>query len=214
MFSSIKIFYRNVFSHLQTTGSVAPSSRFLANAMTDGVTRKSQPLRILEAGPGTGPFTKRIARLMQDEDRLDLCELNDGFVEHLRTLIQIDPALNHHRERIEIFHKPVQELEGEHCYDYILSGLPFNNFDPGLVQSILDNYQRLLKPDGQLTFFEYAWVRNMKKLFVRGTERERISRIAQVLGEFLSQNEVEMRFVALNVPPSVVHVCRFDRSTE
>lgn len=209
MLSSVKVFYRNVYSHLNTTGSIAPSSRFLANAMVEGITRKSEPLRILEAGPGTGPFTKKIARMMEDGDRLDLCELNDGFVQHLRGLIETDPAMKHHRERIGIFHKPVQELEGERCYDYIVSGLPFNNFDPALVQGILENYKRLLKPEGRLTFFEYAWVRNMKKPFVWGAERERVDRVGQILGEFLSHYEVETRFVALNFPPSVVHVCRF-----
>lgn len=208
--SSIPVFYRNVVRHLKTTGSIAPSSRFLAKAMLQCMEHQSHPLRILEAGPGTGPFTKPLAAMLEDGDQLDLCELNDDFVAHLRRLIDVHPAMKARKDQITLYHQPVQTLEGEKCYDVILSGLPFNNFEPELVQDILDTYVNLLKPKGELSFFEYANVRGMKKRFVSKPEKERIEAIESVLQQFLKTYEKKRLFVSLNFPPSIVHVCRMD----
>lgn len=208
--STLKVFYQNVFHHLKTTGSIAPSSRFLARAMVKHVRHRGAPLRILEAGPGTGPFTKRIAALIDDQDHVDLCELNIQFVEHLRRLIQDHPDLNRHKTQIEIHHKPVQELTGEGQYDYIISGLPFNNFEPELVREILEGYQRLLKPGGTLSFFEYAGIRAIKPYLTSGREKTRVKGVDNVLQQFLAQFEKERIWVFWNLPPSIVHVCRFE----
>lgn len=208
--SAFQVFYRNVFRHLQTTGSVAPSSRFLARAMLYNLQGISHPASILEVGPGTGPFTKPLAEWLQDGDRLDLCELNDEFVRHLRNLMETHPAMSARQAQINLFHMPVQDLKGEKCYDAILSGLPFNNFEPDLVQSILDMYVKLIKPGGRLSFFEYAWVRNMKKMVATREDNIRVEAVGNVLKRFLNQYQKEQLFVPLNFPPSIVHVCRFD----
>ena len=62
MITKFKVFYKNVFSHLKTTGSLAPSSRYLSEAMVRIIEPKNSPLTILEAGPGTGPFTIPLIR--------------------------------------------------------------------------------------------------------------------------------------------------------
>ncbi len=68
--------------HYRTTGAIAPSSRFLARAMT-----KSMPMtpnqRILEVGAGTGAFTKEILNNLKDGDELHVVELSDDFCEVL-----------------------------------------------------------------------------------------------------------------------------------
>lgn len=208
--SAFNVFYRNVFSHLRTTGSVAPSSRFLARAMLHCLQGRPHPLRILEVGPGTGPFTKPLAEFLQDGDSLDLCELNDEFVRHLQGLMETHPAMNARKSQITMYHMPVQDLKSEQQYDAIISGLPFNNFEPGLVQDILDMYRKLVKPGGCLSFFEYAWVRNMKKVVASREENQRVDAVGEVLTKFLAQHQKERIFVPLNFPPSIVHVCRFE----
>ncbi|NPU98635.1 MAG: methyltransferase domain-containing protein [Candidatus Omnitrophica bacterium] len=209
MASTLKVFYQNAFHHLKTTGSIAPSSRFLAQAMIKHVKHQGKPLCILEAGPGTGPFTKRIAALIDEQDHLDLCELNEQFVEYLKQMIQENPKLNRHKTQIEIHHKPVQELTGENRYDYIISGLPFNNFEPEQVREILDKYKRLLKPEGTLSFFEYAGIRPLKPFLTHGREKARVKAVDSILREFLGQYEKERIWVPWNLPPSIVHICRF-----
>src|SRR3712207_2100544 len=53
-------FLRQFRRQFETTGAVAPSSRFLAAAMTGPLSRRTKPARILEVGPGTGAVTRKI----------------------------------------------------------------------------------------------------------------------------------------------------------
>lgn len=205
---SLRVFYQNVFTHLLTTGSVAPSSRFLAEAITRCVQPQGEPLCILEAGPGTGPFTRALIGKLREEDRLDLCELNDLFVQYLQKLLETDSLFTAHKKQITLYHCPVEELAGEQRYDYIISGLPFNNFPPELVSRILQNYKRLIKPGGILAFFEYAGIRRCKQAVVWGKEGQRIQAISAVLQQFFKEYKEKDILVWLNFPPSVVHVCR------
>jgi phospholipid N-methyltransferase len=209
MLVTMKVFYHNVLTQIQTTGSIAPSSRFLARAITQCVEKKPEPVSILEVGPGTGPFTRVLAQKLGEGDHLDLCELNGGFVNYLRQRLQRDPVLYAHREQISIYHQSIIEFGGENQYDYIVSGLPFNNFPPYLVQEILERYRILLKPGGLLSFFEYAMIRQIKGPFIWGNERLRIRSIDHIFKHYLRPYEIDRIFVTLNLPPAIVHVCRY-----
>src|SRR5207302_359093 len=81
-------------------------------------------------------------------------------------------------------------LAGEGLYDFIVSGLPFNNFPVELVRDIFAGYQRLLKPDGTLSFFEYTLVRELKSPFVGRGERQRLSGVAEVVTEYIRKYQV------------------------
>lgn len=212
MATGIKVFYKSVIKQMQTTGSIAPSSPYLANAITSCVERKESPLRILEAGPGTGPFTRVLVKRMGPQDHLDLCELNPFFAEYLGQLCRKVPILCAHRHQIDIHQKPVQALEGESCYDYIISGLPLNNFDPALVQDIFNCFERLIKPGGKLAFFEYYMIRNLKRSFVNQCEKQRIREREKILAGFLNRYEEKRIIVPMNLPPSMVYVCQFPQT--
>ena len=210
MSSSYKIFYKNVIRRLEITGSIAPSSRFLAEAITRCVCPGDGPLRILEAGPGTGPFTRFLAAKIRPIDRLDLCELNEEFVHYLQGLLVTDPLLQRRASQITIYHQLVQTLLGEKKYDFIISGLPLNNFPHEMVEEILESFQRLLKSGGKLAFFEYFMVRKIKSSFFYGRAGERMKKRNAILKRHLDAHESHQIFVALNFPPSVVHVCEYN----
>lgn len=207
--SSIRIFYRNAVRQRIATGAIAPSSPFLARAITRCVAPGNAPVRILEAGPGTGPFSRRLAAKLRPGDRLDLCEVNEDFVNCLRRKLQRDRVFKKRAGQIHILHQPVQSLKGEDVYDFIVSGLPLNNFPAELVTEILEEFKRLLKPGGKLAFFEYYLVRNMQRPFIRGPRRENLDRTGAVLLDHLKNYERQKIFVPLNVPPSIVHVCQY-----
>ncbi len=81
-------FFREFRQRFKTTGAIAPSSRFLASAMTGPMKKTlrrpdAPPQRILEIGPGTGAVTRSIVKLLRPEDRFDLVELNESFAELL-----------------------------------------------------------------------------------------------------------------------------------
>ena len=58
-------FFKQFRETFTTTGAVAPSSRFLARAMTAPLARRDGPVRVLEIGPGTGAVTGKIVRLLR-----------------------------------------------------------------------------------------------------------------------------------------------------
>ena len=195
----------------KTTGTVTPSSRFLARALSryvrDG---NSQPTgrRILEVGPGTGPVTRWIIDALGEQDRLDLVELNDTFVATLRRRFERDAPFRAVAGRTRILHRPVQELVGEPPYDLIISGLPLNNFEVDEVEQILDVLRRLVAPGGVVSFFEYIAIRKAKAAVSGRAQRQRLRGVARVVGDFLRQGEIRRDWILPNVPPAWVHHVR------
>ena len=106
-------------------------------------------------------------------------------------------------------HRPLQEVPGERCYDFLISGLPLNNFSLALVEDIYKSYERLLKPAGTLTSFEYVWIRAMKMPFVGASERERLQKLTVFLEDKIRRHQIDQEIVFLNVPPAVARHLRF-----
>ena len=108
-------------------------------------------------------------------------------------------------------HCPLQQVPGNEAYDFMISGLPLNNFSPELVEDIYQSYERLLKPAGTLTSFEYVWVRQMKMPFVSAAERSRLTKLTQYLEEKIHRYQIGAEIVFLNVPPAVARHLRFGK---
>ena len=162
--------------------------------------------QILEVGPGTGPATAQLVRLLAtNEDRLRIVELNDAFVEFLRNRFANEPEFQHVADRCEIVHDSLQNLPPGTQYDVSVSGLPLNNFSVELVESLLGCFERLLKPGGVVSFFEYIAIRRAKAAVSRQEGRERLQGIARLIDFFLSGREIRRDSVLLNVPPAWVH---------
>jgi phospholipid N-methyltransferase len=202
-------FYRQFREQYHTTGSILPSSRALARAMTRPMRRAKPPRRILEVGPGTGAVTAEIVRQLRRGDQFDIVEINADFVAYLGQRFSEDPDFRRRREQSRIMHCPLQEVPGEHGYDFVISGLPLNNFSLDLVEDIYRSYERLLKPDGTLTSFEYVWIRVMKMPFVSVSERTRLLMLTQYLQAKIRRYQIGEEVVFLNVPPAVARHLRF-----
>jgi phospholipid N-methyltransferase len=145
---------------------------------------------------------------MRPDDRLDLVELNDRFVEYLTGKLASDRQLSAVHDRVRIFHTPVQQVSSNDDYDLIISGLPLNNFAPGLVREILAKLSALLAPGGTLSFFEYIAIRRAKAAVSSRVERSRLAEIATILDELLRAHEFRRDRVLRNVPPAWVHHLR------
>jgi phosphatidylethanolamine/phosphatidyl-N-methylethanolamine N-methyltransferase len=201
-------FFRQFRQRFDTTGSVMPSSRFLARAMTGPFQSRRRPARILEVGPGTGAVTQRIVRLMQPGDRLDLVEINETFADLLQRRFRSDAAYRRVAPQSRIHVGPLQEFEGDGPYDYIVSGLPLNNFSIELVHDIFDSYLRLLAPDGVLSYFEYMAVRPIRKVVGSKTGRRHIRELDEVLTDYLDKYRFRRSWVFCNFPPAWVQHLR------
>jgi phosphatidylethanolamine/phosphatidyl-N-methylethanolamine N-methyltransferase len=202
-------FYRQFRDQYHTTGSILPSSRALARAMTRPMRQARRPRRILEVGPGTGAVTAEIVRNLRPGDQFDIVEINADFVAFLGQRFSEEPDFRKRRPQSRIMHCPLQEVPGEHVYDFMISGLPLNNFSLALVEDIYRSYERLLKPIGTLTSFEYVWIRAMKMPFVNAGERDRLSKLTEYLEAKVRRFQIGEEVVVLNVPPAVARHLRF-----
>ncbi len=213
MFSALKnqiAFFRQFRQRFETTGAIAPSSRFLARSMTSYLAARDPaiPVRVLEIGPGTGPVTNSIVRLLRPHDVFDLVELNAEFVRILHERFESEPAWMSAKAQSTIHQLPVQEFASSAPYDFVISGLPLNNFPAELVTSIAETYFRLLKPGGVLSYFEYMYVRPIRKVVTRGAERIRITAIDATLQGHCNRCRIRRDNIWLNTPPAWVQHLR------
>jgi phospholipid N-methyltransferase len=202
-------FYRQFREQYHTTGSILPSSRALGRAMTRPMRLAKGPRRILEVGPGTGAITAAIVRQLRPGDQFDIVEINADFVAFLGQRFAEEADFRKRRAQSRIIHAPLQEVPGTHVYDFMISGLPLNNFSPELVEDIYRSYERLLKPAGTLTSFEYVWIRQMKMPFVSEQERARLVKLTRYLEGKIRRYQIGEEIVFLNVPPAVARHLRF-----
>ncbi len=201
-------FWRQFRQQFETTGAIAPSSRFLARAMTGPMARRNGPGRILEVGPGTGAITERIVHLLHPADCFDLVELNETFANLLRDRFLNDPKYRVAADRSQVHVCPIQEFAATEPYDIIISGLPLNNFPADLVQSIFETYFNLLAPGGTLSYFEYMYVRPLRKLVGNSDEKTRLNELDRIAGDYLTKHRFDRSWVFVNVPPAWVQHLR------
>jgi phospholipid N-methyltransferase len=201
-------FYRQFREQFTTTGSIIPSSRALARALTRPLRRTPGPRRLIEVGPGTGAVTAEIVRQLRPDERLDIVELNGSFVAHLEQRFATEPDFRRVRGQCRLLHSPIQQVEGQACYDFMVSGIPLANFGVALVEDVFRSYERLLAPEGTLSYFEYLHLRTLKLPFVPHRERERLLSLAVCLNDKVRRYQVAEEVVFLNFPPAVArHFC-------
>jgi phospholipid N-methyltransferase len=152
--------------------------------------------------------TAQILRRLLPGDRLELVELNSHFVALLRSRFDRDWKFRRFRDQVRLTHAAVEQLPGEGCYDYIVSGLPLNNFPVKQVREIYRVYSRLLKPGGTLSYYEYVWIRQLRAPFVDRRERRRLYRVGRLVGDYIRSYQVRRQRILMNVPPAVVRHLR------
>jgi phospholipid N-methyltransferase len=93
-------------------------------------------------------------------------------------------------------------------YDFVISGLPLNNFPAALVREIADAYFRLLRAGGVLSYFEYMYVRPVRKLLTLGAERRRIVEIDDIMAGHCRRSRISRDSIWINLPPAWVQHLR------
>lgn len=215
--SGYGLFFREYVRHFTSTGSIAPSSRWLAGALARHVPKRSEtdrPRRILEVGPGTGAVTSTLVRRLGPHDAFTLVELNEQFVAHLRQRFEREPNFATVSGQTTILNQRLEELPGEVTFDNIVSGLPLNNFSVTDVERILATYERLLAPGGTLSFFEYVAMRPVRAAVSGRATRDRLRGIGTELNKLFVRGRIGRETVWPNIPPAWVHhVCLPENGT-
>lgn len=188
---------------MRQTGAIAPSGAALAERMVEHVIALQGPRKILEVGPGTGPFTKRLLRELRSGDTLDVCERNERFCEHLdEAHLQAHIAAGR-PGRIRLLREDILHATMDAPYDAIVCGLPFTNFPTALVHDIFARLLQALRPGGSMTFFRYAFIRAAQSPFVGHEGRARLRALRELERSLARTHSLNTRFVFPNVPPAV-----------
>lgn len=206
-------FFRQFREQFESTGAIAPSSQFLARAMARPFGQRPGPARILEVGPGTGAVTRRLVRMLRPGDWFDLVELNSRFVEILQRRFEQEPGFREASGQCRLHQAAIQSFPTDQPYDYIISGLPLNNFPPELVQDIFKTLFQLLKPGGTLSYFEYMYVRPLRRAVSKSGERKRLRDLDVIIAPYLKQHRIRRDWVFGNLPPAWVQHLRAESGT-
>jgi phospholipid N-methyltransferase len=196
-------FLRQVIKNYHHTGAVMPSSPVLAKAMTRSLRNAMGPKRLLEVGPGTGPFTRFMLQALRDGDELHIVEINPAFALRLDRVLLEPFRIKNPKITIKLYCQPIESAPLEGTFDYIVCGLPFNNFPPVVVRSIFRRLMELLNPGGELAYFEYAGVRVMKGSVVGEEGRRKLKRIGLVNKVLSRRHRGRRELVLGNMPPAV-----------
>jgi len=196
-----------------TVGAIAPSSRALAETLSEPYRNADGPASVLEVGAGTGPVTRYLGTIIREGDTLDVCEINHDFAD----LLERDVLTNVHftplvaQGRVKLLRLPVQELPNDKQYDFVISGLPLTVFELRDVLDVFEVIRRCLKPGGVFSYFEYLGMRRTSRTFAIGKRRARIRAVSAYLTDALQQHRIITKTVLLNFPPASVHHLRFDQ---
>jgi phospholipid N-methyltransferase len=210
-FERSRAFLKSAAQDFKTTGAIAPSSTALGLAMTRELDRpRHGSVRVLEVGGGTGSITRIIARYIRPGDRLDVYEINPEFAAIICNRSEKDPEFFRAKNAIYVHNLPIQQIDPSARYDFIISCLPFTNFDAGMVRNIFEIYRTVLAPGGVCSFFEYALLRRARRL-ITGTplDRARMTAVSKIISEYVNRYCYKRDLVVLNLPPAIVRYIRF-----
>jgi phospholipid N-methyltransferase len=147
-------FFARFVRHPRKVGAVAPSSRYLARKMVHAVEWRPG-VRIVEFGPGTGPFTAEILARLPEDGRCLGIERDRVFADMLgQRFPDADVAADSVDRLVEILEE--RELLP---IDHVISGLPFASLPKDLIGRILEETMAALRPGGTFSTFQYlhAW---------------------------------------------------------
>ncbi|MFA6568816.1 MAG: methyltransferase domain-containing protein [Victivallales bacterium] len=172
-------------------GTVIPSSRQLAKAMTSDIGIE-KARTVVEIGPGSGVFTSRILKLISPETRFFLVELNPRIHKHLTEKFPDVKIYNESAENLS----EIMRREKMASVDVVVSGLPWVSFPPEFQHKLLDAIYSSLSKGG--TFTTYGYIQG--KVLPRGMN------IKKLLKKHF--NTVESSgTIWQNLPPAFVYKC-------
>ena len=201
---SLFAFWKESLRNLRQTGALLPSSGSLSRALIAPLRNRTESVRVLEAGAGTGAVTREILGSLRAGDSLVVYEMNPGMRRALESVVEKGRAGGNSFPEVRIVGRPVETIDPDERFDHIISGLPFNNFAPAKVEEILDLFFRLCRDRGTLSYFEYIGMRALRRFAGNRTGRQRVRALDAVVDRSLARHGVERRMVFWNFPPAWV----------
>ncbi len=179
-----KSFFQRFWKEKKMVGAISPSSTFLTNKMLENIAFDKTKV-LVEIGPGTGVFTKKVLSRMQADSVFLVFELNTDFHQELQTKI-VD-------KRVVFINDSAEKLQDYldqfniHKVDVIISSLPLSNFYKRFTLKLLRTFQSCLSDSGKYIQFQYS-LKQKKEL-------------THVF------SKVNITFTLWNIPPAFVYTC-------
>jgi phospholipid N-methyltransferase len=178
-------FFKVAIKNRKTSGTITPSSRFLAKKMLSGIDFSKAKV-LVELGPGNGAITKKILEKLHKDAVLICFEINDVFYQQLKSLDH--PQLIILKESAE---KVIDELQklGYNKSCHIISSLPLTIIPDEVSDRILENSFSLLDTNGTFIQYQYSlsYFKKLKKVF---------------------KQSISLNFEILNIPPAFIYTCK------
>ena len=146
------VFIKEALLENRWTGAITPSSKALAETITDMVGLEKAKV-VVEYGPGTGVFTETILRKKRPDAYFLAMEVNPRFVE---ATLERCPGANVVNDCAQNTVNYLRKAGFEKC-DAIVSGLPWTRFDETLQDAILEATYDVLAPGGRFVTFGYTF---------------------------------------------------------
>lgn len=187
-----RMFIKQLIFNPGSTGALVPSSELLAERMIEFAAPPPGGV-IVEYGPGTGVFTKRILDTLRADQRFFAIEINPKFAETLRGRF---PALHLHEGDASNVAEYCRR-EGVDKVDCVVSGLPWAIFPDEVQDRILDGMMNVLAEGG--TFVTFAYLQGLVMPAGRKFKRK--------LKRYFSHSD-SSGVIWKNIPPAIVYRCR------
>lgn len=207
-FHDTAVFTKEIIRNQREVGALFSCSSFTAKELTNSLPKEladhTDTYYILEIGAGTGAVTHIIADILKNTSThyiFDVVEINETMCKHLRLKFYDQP-------QVRIHCCSILDWNPHYTYNYIVSTLPHNSLPPTLVQGVVDQYQKLMSPNGTLSYIEYIGGAAATKLFMR-SHRDDITRIQNLLQQLRQQYKCTTNKVFLNLFPTYVHHIQF-----
>ncbi|MCC8180103.1 MAG: methyltransferase domain-containing protein [Planctomycetes bacterium] len=184
-----RMFIKQLITQPGNVGSLVPSSDRLAREMVKFANLKHKSV-VVELGPGTGVFTRRIVEALKPEQRFFAIELNENFAR----------ALKVHLPDVQIYIGNAADLpkfcrqDGVDHVDCVISGLPWAIIPEPVQDAILDGMYSVM-PKGAV-FLTFAYLQGL--IMPSGKRFRRVvkDRFAKV-----SSSKV----IWQNLPPAIIY---------
>jgi len=175
-----ELFFRQWLRSPKSMGSVAPSSRVLARAVTRAVVwRPGQT--VVELGAGTGAISRGLLGAGLPPEALAMVELDPPLVDYLRTRFPSIRVIKGDATRLhDLLHDHGIERVGT-----VISGLPMVNMPLEFQQAIIEQSFAVLDRNGCLLQYSY-------------------SPVVPIRAKKLGVHAELVKFVVRNLPPATV----------
>ena len=181
---SSKYFFQRFWKEKKMVGAISPSSNFLTNKMLENINFEKTRV-LVEIGPGTGVFTKKVLSRMQPDSVFLVFELNTDFFQELQTKI-VDKRVVFINDSAEKLQEYLDQFNISKV-DAIISSLPLSNFYQRLTLKLLRTFQSCLSDTGKYIQFQYSL-----------KQRKELKHVF---------SNVKITFTLWNIPPAFVYTC-------